>query len=151
MESRSPQTIDAVAIHRRDVVQAFELRERRQEPAVLRVTPPFSGRMRGRLHISDDDPYQPGTANAPIHIVPTALLTDPPSFPMPDQTTPVAQIASDYDPDQHHTVHSAAVEEWRTTIAHQITDSITVSLPAGTLSARVVVLGKWPPDRKPES
>ncbi|MFB6251790.1 MAG: hypothetical protein ABEI27_08930 [Halobellus sp.] len=46
----SPIRIRSLAVTTTDVVDALEARVRRQRRIVLRVTPPFSGRMRARLH-----------------------------------------------------------------------------------------------------
>ncbi|WP_311173190.1 hypothetical protein [Halobellus ordinarius] len=48
-----PRRIRALAVTTEDVVDAFEASVRGGRELVLRVTPPFSGRMRARLHAVD--------------------------------------------------------------------------------------------------
>src|SRR6056297_3579117 len=50
MGSDEPSAIRSVAVTRADVVTALESNLRSDGRTVLRVTPPFSGRMRARLH-----------------------------------------------------------------------------------------------------
>ncbi len=49
-QSDDPRVIRAVAVHADDVVTALEATERGRE-AVLRITAPFAGRVRARLHV----------------------------------------------------------------------------------------------------
>ena len=76
-ESDDPEAIRSLAVTAEDVITALEARQRGRRDAVLRVTPPFAGRMRARLHVEgaeggyDDD--------GPIHIHPEAFL--PEGFP----------------------------------------------------------------------
>lgn len=48
--SDDPGRIRSIAVHRDDVSTALEATLRSDREVVLRVTPPFSGRMRARLH-----------------------------------------------------------------------------------------------------
>ena len=54
MESEDPTVVRSLAVHADDVVQALETNARAdgEVEAILRVTPPFSGRMRARLHLA---------------------------------------------------------------------------------------------------
>lgn len=49
-----PTEIKSVAVKTDEVVQALELNQTSAKRAVLRVTPPFSGRMRARVHVVQD-------------------------------------------------------------------------------------------------
>lgn len=148
METADPSIIESVAVHRKDIVRAYEMRAREQAPAVLRMTPPFSERMRGRLHIADRDPYTPGTENAPIHVPPAALVSDPPTFPTPDATADQLRADADrtYTPETHHDFHSRQVAQWRAQIADSIVPQVVVSTAQGDRTISVVTLGDWPPD-----
>ena len=50
-----PSAIRALAIHAEDLLAAAEADARGGPRTVLRVTPPFSGRMRARLHVVQDE------------------------------------------------------------------------------------------------
>lgn len=146
--------LQSVAVHREDIVRAYEMRVRKQEKAVLRVTPPFSAKMRGRIHIeTDDDDYMAGDSENPIHISPRSLLDDPPVFPTPDDTAD--QLRADpnveYTRERHHRVHEERVKEWRETIARSITNQATIALAEGEKQqVDIVALGSWPPNNTSE-
>jgi len=77
--SDDPTTVRSVAVTREDVVRALELRERGGPRAVLRVTPPFSGRMRARLHVAGREGEYADPP--PLHLPPDRLVRDPPPLP----------------------------------------------------------------------
>ncbi|MFC6874448.1 hypothetical protein [Halobellus marinus] len=111
-----PRRIRSLAVTTADVVDAFEASVRGGRELVLRVTPPFSGRMRARLHAVDvvESATPSGTAaetgdvddgsaaenerdagdgtrddtaeTAPIHLPPERFLSEPPSYPTVDDT-----------------------------------------------------------------
>jgi hypothetical protein len=56
-EKTDPSVIRSLAVTAEDLVAAVESRHQRGVRVVLRVTPPFSGRMRARIHVptGDDD------------------------------------------------------------------------------------------------
>jgi hypothetical protein len=61
--SDDPATIRSVAVTVDDVLTALEARQRTDTRAVLRVTPPFAGRMRARLHVVGDQ--EPDAGHGP--------------------------------------------------------------------------------------
>ena len=65
-----PAVIRSLAVSAEDVVDAFVYTQLNPGHAVLRVTPPFHGRMRARLHVS----REPGAETGAIHIQPRQLL-----------------------------------------------------------------------------
>lgn len=139
--SDDPTAISVLAVTTDDVVTALEANERRDASAVLRVTPPFSGRMRARLHLdgAEDDYGDP----APIHLSPERFLDRVPAFPAPDDTED--EIRSDpdatYSPDEHRRRHEAAVEAWRRSVRASMLEGTTVPTPDGPHSVRVTTLG----------
>lgn len=153
METADPSVIESVAIHRKDVVRAHEMQVRKQTPAVLRITPPFSERMRGRLHIADNDQYDSGMEGAPIHLSPATLLADPPALPLPDETADQLRADSDrtYSPEEHYEFHAEQVAEWRARIADIIVSEVSVQTTHGNHTLTVVPLGSWPPAESTES
>ena len=71
MSGSDPTVIRSLAVTRSDVVNAFVYTRENPETAVLRVTPPFHGRMRARLHVYYvEDAAETGA----IHIAPETLL-----------------------------------------------------------------------------
>ncbi|WP_436933734.1 hypothetical protein [Halovenus marina] len=79
-ESPDPTVVSVVVVRAEDVVTALETNVTSGEHAVVRLTPPFSGRMRARLHVErgayDETPR-------PVHIDPETVLDDPPPYPRP--------------------------------------------------------------------
>ncbi len=141
MESDDPTVVRALAVTTDDVLTALEANERRQAGAVLRVTPPFSGRMRARLHLDGteseyDDP-------APLHVPPERFVQAVPPFPSPDETED--ELRSDpgatYSPARHRERHEAAVETWRGQVRRALVDETTIETPAGQQTVRVATLG----------
>jgi len=142
MESSDPTVIRSIAVTAEDVVSALEMNESSPEHAVLRVTPPFSGRMRARLHVEIDSEYdqQP----APLHVDPETLLADPPSYPRPADTED--ELRNDpeetYTVDRHHERHREAVQEWRETVAATIRDRAELRIDEDDQEVSVTVLGE---------
>ena len=141
MTPDDPRTIRVLAVTTDDVVTALEANERRDASAVLRVTPPFSGRMRARLHLDGaEDGYD---EPAPIHLPPDRFLDRVPVFPAPDDTED--EIRSDpdatYSPDEHRRRHEAAVGAWRRSVRESMLDETTIPAPEGPHSVRVTTLG----------
>lgn len=130
-----------LVVHADDVVTALEANARRDAGAVLRVTPPFAGRMRARLHLDgrEADYGDP----APLHVPPEAFVADAPPFPDPDDTEDELRDDPDaeYTPERHKEAHAAAVEAWRAVVRDHIADTATVETPAGPHAVDVATLG----------
>lgn len=136
MQSDDPSVIRVIAVHAGDVVTALEANVRRDVDAVLRVTPPFAGRQRARLHRADR-----GSARGnpePLHLEPGLFVADPPAFPTPDDTEDALREAGEYSRERHRQAHAAAVGRWRESVRERIDDSVT--LP-GDGDVEVAVLG----------
>lgn len=141
MESDDPTVIGVLAVTTDDIVTALEANERRGADAVLRVTPPFSGRMRARLHLDGtereyDDP-------APIHVDPARFVGPIPAFPSPDDTEDELRSTPEatYSPERHRERHEAAVEAWRGHVRGAVLDETTVPTPFGDHDVRIATLG----------
>lgn len=140
-ESEDPGDIRSIAVTAEDVVTATETNRTTDRTAVLRVTPPFSGRMRARLHVPQpDDSSEDGA----IHILPDTLL-DPetPAYPRPAATEDELRADPDaeYTVERHREYHESAVEEWRRAIHDAISDSVTLEADGTTHEVTVHVLG----------
>jgi hypothetical protein len=140
-ESEDPSDIRSIAVTAEDVVTAAETNRTSDRTAVIRVTPPFSGRMRARLHVRlHDDPQEAGA----IHIPPTDLFAEgAPEYPRPAATEDDLRSDPDleYSVERHREYHERAVEEWRVAAADAIADSVTLSVGEGTHEVTVHVLG----------
>jgi hypothetical protein len=127
-----PTAIRSVAVTADDVVTALEATRRSDRRTVLRITPPFSGRMRARLHRPTGD----APADA-IHLDPAALVSDPPPYPEPDETADRLLAAGEYTTERHHDRHATVVRAWRAAIHEAIVDD--VAIPTDDGPHRIVV------------
>ena len=141
MESDDPTVVRVLAVTAEDVLAALEANERRGAEAVLRVTPPFSGRMRARLHIAGteseyDDP-------APLHIPPERFVRPVPPFPSPDETEDELRSDPDatYSPARHRERHERAVEMWREEVRDALVEETAIETSAEEWTVRVATLG----------
>ena len=133
-----PSAIRALAIHAEDLVAAIEANERETKRVVLRATPPYSGRMRARLHVVDEGIDDDGT----LHVQPETLLRESaPPFPTPDRTEDDLRSDSSesYSVERHRTYHEQLVEEWRASLPEYVVDRVEV--PAVGHEVRIALLG----------
>jgi len=139
--SDDPTVVRFLAVTADDILAALEANERRNAGAVLRVTPPFSGRMRARLHL-DGAETEYGNPT-PIHISPDRFVRDVPPFPGPDETEDELRSDPDatYSPDRHRKRHERAVEAWRKRVREALVEETTIETPAGERTVRVAILG----------
>lgn len=136
-----PTDIRSIAVSAEDVVAAVETARTSDRDAVLRITPPFSGRMRARLHVRlrDDE-----TDTGAVHVDPEQLLTaDALAYPRPAETEDRlrADPETEYTVERHRERHEAAVEEWRAALTDHVRDRVTLDTPAGSHAVDVYVLG----------
>jgi len=141
--SDDPTAIRVLAVHADDVVSALEANASREVRAVLRVTPPFAGRMRARLHLAGAEGAYEGDPE-PLHVDPARLVADDtPGYPTPDRTED--ELRSDpeaaYTPGAHRDYHERRVEEWRGQVREHLRERATVSTPGGPHEVRVATLG----------
>ncbi|WP_050032569.1 hypothetical protein [Halorubrum halophilum] len=130
--SGDPSQIRSVAVHRDDVATALEATLRSDRAVVLRVTPPFSGRMRARLHslgtsdgATPDDDSGEESGPAPIHIDPHDLVSDVPPYPEVDETM---ADNPDADVETRRKRHTEAVESWRETVRESVVDGVELDV-----------------------
>ncbi|WP_226010484.1 hypothetical protein [Halomicrobium salinisoli] len=135
-------TIDTVVVTAEELVAALESRERDREPTALRVTAPFSGRMRARLHVEQGD--ETGDPSQ-LLLRPDRLVDgDCPSPPHPDDTADAirADPDDDYSVERHRERHRQAMREWRDRVA----DHAVERVPVGDHAVALVVLDAAGPD-----
>jgi len=126
--------IRSIAVHREDVVTALEASLRGDRRVVLRITPPFSGRMRARIH----EATAGGAADGAIHVDPADLVAAVPDYPEPDATGPDPGAATGYDVEHHRERHAEAVARWRERAGDRIVDRVRLR---GDHAVDVVTLG----------
>jgi len=144
-EGRDPSVIRSVAVTADDVVAAVESHYQRDERVVLRVTPPFSGRMRARLHVTEraDDPTSRAETEA-VHVDPTTLLdASAPDYPRPAETEDDLRADPDteYTVERHHERHRSALENWRDRLTDHVVDEVAIETSERSVSVEVSVLG----------
>ncbi|SFG80077.1 hypothetical protein SAMN04488063_2989 [Halopelagius inordinatus] len=139
--SSDPRTIRSLAVTTGDVLAALEANERRGRDAVLRVTPPFAGRMRARLHVSGGEGAYDGEVT-PLHVEPEAFVAEDLPYPTVDETEDELRASETaYTPERHRARHAEAVERWRAAVRGALADTVTVSFDGGTHDVDVRYLG----------
>jgi hypothetical protein len=137
------RTVRSLAVHAEDVVAAFETNRTPGPRAVLRVTPPFTGRMRARLHVDDAEEYL-GTPR-PLHIDPDLLLDveSLPAYPTAADTEDRLRADPDreYSIERHHEFHTDVVTAWREAAADAVVSTTELDGPQGSHRVRVLALG----------
>lgn len=141
--SSDSRTIRSIAVTAGDAVSAYEASERSASSPVLRITPPFAGRMRARLHVPG--PGEPAGDPPPVHVPPGKLFDADrlPSYPEPGDTE--AEIRADptstYSTELHHDRHVERVAEWRAAARGAFVAEIEIDTSAGSHRVEVKVLG----------
>ena len=136
-----PTAIRSLAVAGKDLVAAVETNHTTDREAVLRVTPPFSGRMRARLHVVHGET---AASPRPVHVAPRRLLgPDAPAYPRPADTEDELRA----DPDESYTVarhreyHAERVAAWRGNLGESVRDRATIETPDGPTEVDVHLLG----------
>jgi len=142
VESEDPTVVSTIVVSAEDVVSAVEATNRGGRETVLRITPPFSGRMRARIHVPVDEGYDEDPA--PVHVDPEALLDDA-APPLPTPATTEDELRADpeetYSRERHHDYHAERVAEWRERLTAHVADTADLPTPTGPHEVSVAVLG----------
>ena len=136
-----PTDIRSLAVTGEDLVAAVETNRTTAREAALRVTPPFGGRMRARLHVIQSSGTR--TARQPVRVDPDALLEpDAPSYPRPADTEDALRRAEEpYTVERHREYHADAVAAWREQVRAAVTERATIETPRGPTDVEIHVLG----------
>lgn len=144
MQSDDPTVVRSLAVHAADVVSALEANATRDAEAVLRVTPPFNGRMRARLHLAGGEGTY-DTDPEPIHVPPERFVTeDAPAYPTPDETEDALRERvgeGGYTTERHREFHTERVEEWRAAVRNHLAERATLPISGGAHEVAVLTLG----------
>ncbi|MFC7058588.1 hypothetical protein [Halovenus salina] len=129
MPDGDPTSIRSLAVTVEDLVTAMELNQSTPRRAVLRITPPFSGRMRARLHVATatDD------GGETLHVDPSVLIEQTaPAYPSAVDTEQALRDdpTETYTVERHHDRHVEAVADWRRAVADAIRETATIHTPA---------------------
>lgn len=114
-KTTDPSRIRSIVVHASDVVSAYEAVIRNATAVVLRVTAPYHGRMRARLHRIDHESTTGKIENLDID---PRVLIDPvrvPAYPEPAETEELIQNdpAVEYSTAVHHDRHRELIKQWR--------------------------------------
>ncbi len=137
-QSDHPHVIRSIAVTTSDVVAALEIQTTSNRDAVLRITPPFNGRMRARLHVAQAGEYT--DTPEPIHISPEGLVTaDAPSYPQAVDTEDELRADPElsYSVERHHEYHAERVRDWREALPAYIRETVTLETPEGRQTVTV--------------
>lgn len=139
-ESDDPAVIEHVVVTATELVTALESSHRTGGPdTVLRVTTPFSGRTRARLHV-ERGPDVSGPP--PICLQAQSLVEDTcPALPEPDDVEDAlrADPAATYSIDRHQERYRDALDEWRASVPDHVVE--TVRLPTTDRDVTISILG----------
>lgn len=133
-----PSVVRSLAISADDLVAAVEASARDAQTVVLRATPPYSGRMRARIHVVQPDEADDET----LHVDPSDVLRESaPLFPTPDLTEDELRTSESesYSVERHRTYHEQRVSEWRESLPEYVVER--VELPAVGREVRIGLLG----------
>jgi len=136
-----PTALSVLAVTTTDAIAALEANCQGDRGLVLRVTPPYHGRQRARLHRPGATAADVYDAGDPIHLDPADLFDDPPAYPTADETAATLRAEGSYSRDRHHDRHVDAVERWRRSLRDVRADRVTVETPAGPHDVRLAWLG----------
>lgn len=135
-----PTAIRSLAVIGEDLAAAVETNQTTDREAVLRVTPPFSGRMRARLHVVHGEPASP----RPVHVDPQRLLrSDTPTYPRPADTEDELRVDPEeaYTVERHREYHAERVATWRGKLTETVKDRATIETHAGPTDVEIHLLG----------
>lgn len=142
-ESDDYRDIRSLTVHTEDVVTAFETNRTPGPRAVLRVTPPFAGRMRARLHVEGGEGYT--ETPHPLHVDPETLLDTEqvPDYPRATDTEERLRTDTeiDYSIDRHHALHTERVAAWRDAVGNAVVATTELDGTRGPHRVRVLALG----------
>ncbi|WP_323172357.1 hypothetical protein [Natrialba sp. PRR66] len=138
-----PTAIRSVAVSPADVVDAYAYTRENPGEAVLRITPPFHGRMRARIHVYRRDDAE---LTGAVHVDPAAVLDSEvraayPQFRTEDDEQPADSGDSSLTPDQRRKRHAAAVESWRERARESLAETVSIETEHGRRQVDLKSLG----------
>ncbi|OIB55947.1 hypothetical protein [Natrialba sp. SSL1] len=159
-----PAAIRSIAVSPADVVDAYAYTQENPGEAVLRITPPFHGRMRARIHVyRHDDAELTGAVHVrPANVLESDVLEAYPAFdevaagggPAGEgrseggaddadnaENETDSAIATDTGSANRRKRHAEAVEEWQAQAREAILESVQIDTENGQRTVDVKSLG----------
>jgi hypothetical protein len=130
----SPTAIRSIAVSADDVVDAFVYGQENPGSAVLRVTPPFHGRMRARLHVYRVDDTQ---LTGAVHLSPADVLSDAVVDAYPRLKDDQVRESNDRTRQRH----AEDVESWRDRARNGIVETVPIETDEGQRWIELKTLG----------
>ena len=126
-EDDDPTTIRSLALSPGDAASAYAYTQENPGDAVLRVTLPFHGRMRARIHVYQRDDTE---LTGAIHIPPASVIESDviEDYPRLEATLEEATSAASDEIRKHH---ADAVEEWQARARESILEATTIDTDDG--------------------
>ncbi|QLG48435.1 hypothetical protein [Natrinema halophilum] len=140
-ENDDPTAIRSVALSPEDAADAYVYSRENPGDAVLRVTPPFHGRMRARIHVYRVDDTE---LTGAVHLSPGDVIADEVVAAYPGLETELADSVEDDTPDGADEIrkrHAEAVAEWQDRARESIVDVITLETDDGPREVDVKRIG----------
>ncbi|WP_226007698.1 hypothetical protein [Natrinema salinisoli] len=137
VEDDDPSAIRSIALSPEDAVDAYVYSRENPGDAVLRVTPPFHGRMRARIHVYRVDDTE---LTGAIHLSPADVIADDVVTDYPDLESALENAAAD-DADHIRERHAETVDDWRERAREAIADSVTLETDDGSHRIELKPLG----------
>ncbi|AGB31002.1 hypothetical protein C488_02465 [Natrinema pellirubrum DSM 15624] len=136
-----PRAIRSIALSPEDAVDAYVYGRENPGDAVLRVTPPFHGRMRARIHVYRRDDTE---LTGAVHLSPAAVIGDDVVADYPDLEAALADADADPDSDEAERLrkrHAESVETWRDRAREEIVETVTLETHEGPQQVEIKTLG----------
>lgn len=141
--SNDPTVVELVVVTAADLVTALESTRRTgNADTVLRMTPPFSGRMRARLHVHRGREPEDQT---PVALPAAAFVDDRcPAPPDPDGVEDAlrADPTETYSVERHRERYRVALRQWRSSVPEYV--RAEVQLPGRDETITISLLGTVP-------
>ncbi|ELY95559.1 hypothetical protein [Natrialba taiwanensis] len=138
-----PTAIRSIAVSAADIVDAFAYTQENPGEAVLRITPPFHGRMRARIHVYRRDDAE---LTGAVHVTPADALeteareTYPQFESIGDERTSGADESA-LTPDQRRKRHAEAVDDWRAKARESLVETVPIETERGHRHVELKPLG----------
>ncbi|MDQ2051209.1 hypothetical protein RBH26_12040 [Natronolimnohabitans sp. A-GB9] len=126
-EENDPTVIRSLALSPEDVVNAYAYTQENPGEAVLRVTPPFHGRMRARIHVYHRDDTE---LTGAVHVPPSDVLEGDVVADYPDFEDEL-EVATPEETERIRKRHAEAVETWQERAREAVVDAVTIETDAG--------------------